>query len=259
MPCPKAQPCWRTRATTATLSVRPLQPEKPGPTSRRGPTADVERFFIGSQTRQHIFPEAPKPQFAGQLSIRWMAPGPQLADEGWYVSEVGRLGYYYLPQDLVYVASVINLPEWRWFTEEDARAKLTELLDSMTAPAIRELRSRLDDRSEVIGRPFESILVPNPWYRGRILLIGDAAHATSAHMGMGGGMALEDAVVLGQSIASEATLDEALSAFMRRRFERVKLVVETSVKLGQLEQEKAPPGENVALLTRAFAAISEPY
>jgi hypothetical protein len=46
---------------------------------------------------------------------------------------------------------------------------------------------------------------------------------------------------------------------MTRRFERVKLVVETSVRLGQLEQEKAHPSENVALLTKAFATIGEPY
>lgn len=46
---------------------------------------------------------------------------------------------------------------------------------------------------------------------------------------------------------------------MKRRFERAKIVVETSNKLGKLEQERAPPSENVALLTKAFAAIGEPY
>ena len=76
---------------------------------------------------------------------------------------------------------------------------------------------------------------------------------------MGGGMALEDAAVLGQCIASAATLSEALNTFMQRRFERVRLVVETSVKLAQLEQEKAPPSENQQLLTTAFKALAEPY
>jgi 2-polyprenyl-6-methoxyphenol hydroxylase-like FAD-dependent oxidoreductase len=214
---------------------------------------------IGSKIRASIFPEVPKPQFSGQLSIRWMAPGPKIADEGWYASPVGRLGFYYLPQDLVYVPAVINMPEWRWLSDADVRAMFLELLDSMTAPAIRELRSRITDDSQLIGRPFEWILVPDRWYKGRVLLIGDAAHATSAHMGMGGGMALEDAVVLGQSIGREATLSEALEAFMARRYERVKLVVETSVKLGQLEQRKAPASENMALLTNAFATLGKPY
>lgn len=228
-----------------------------------GETACYDLFVaadgIGSKTRELIFPDAPKPQFAGQLSIRWMAPGGPVQDEGWYVSPLGRLGFYYLPQGMVYIPAVINLPEWRWFSEEDIRATFTALLDSMSAPAIKELRSRLDETSELIGRPFEWLLLPDPWYKGRTVLIGDAAHATSAHMGMGGGMALEDAVVLGQSIAAATTLPEALEAFMKRRFERVKLVVETSVKLGELEQQKAPHAENMALLTKAFETLGQPY
>ncbi len=214
---------------------------------------------INSKTRELIFPDAPKPQYSGQLSIRWMAPGPQVQDEGWYMSPAGRLGFYYLPQGLVYIPAVVNIPEARWISDEEVRTLFTALLDSMPAPAIRELRSRLTESSELIGKPFHWIMLSEPWHKGRTLLIGDAAHATSAHMGMGGGMALEDAVVLGQSIANSATLPEALDAFMKRRFERCKLVVETSNRLGQLEQEGAPPSENMGLLTKAFATLGEPY
>jgi len=214
---------------------------------------------IRSKLRERIFPDAPEPKFAGQLSIRWMVPGEPVQDEGWYMSHAGRLGFYYLPGAGTYVPAVINVPEPRWFSPEDVRAMFTGLLDSMQAPAIRDLRSRLNESSELIGRQFEWILLSDPWYTGRTVLIGDAAHATSAHMGMGGGMALEDAVVLGQSIGAAATLHDALEAFMKRRYERVKLVVETSVRLGQLEQEHAPPAENVALLTKAFAALGQPY
>src|SRR4029450_10762764 len=48
--------------------------------------------------------------------------------------------------------------------------------------------------SKVVVRPVESLLVPPPWHRGRVVLIGDAAHATSPHVGQGGAMAMEDAV-----------------------------------------------------------------
>lgn len=214
---------------------------------------------INSKTREILFPDAPKPQYCGQLSIRWMAPGPQIDGEGWYKSDVGRLGFYWLPQDLIYIPAVINIPEQRWIPEEEVRSLFTALLDSMAAPAIRELRSRLTDTSELIGKPFYWLLLPETWHKGSALVIGDAAHATSAHMGMGGGMALEDACVLGQSVAAASTLPEALDMFMKRRFERAKLVVETSNELGLLEQRDAPPAENVALLTKAFAAIGEPY
>jgi hypothetical protein len=135
----------------------------------------------------------------------------------------------------------------------------TGLLDSYSAPVIVELRRRLAPDSDLIGRPFEWILLSQPWHKGRCLLIGDAAHATSAHMGMGGGMALEDSVVLAQCVAAASTLTEAFDAFMTRRFERVRTVVETSVALSRLEQAKAPPSENVALLTKAFTTLSQPY
>ena len=122
-----------------------------------------------------------------------------------------------------------------------------------------ELRRRLKSGANLIGRPFRWILLPEPWYRDRALLIGDAAHATTAHMGMGGGMALEDAVVLAQCIRDAGMVGDALAAFMKRRFERCATVVRTSVRLSQLEQEHAAPSENVALLTKAFAAVSQSY
>ena len=214
---------------------------------------------ISSKTRSMLFPDAPKPQYAGQMSIRWMAPGPPIEPEGWYVSPLGRMGFYYLPHGSVYVAAVVTKPEWTWMTKEDVDSLFTRLLESYTAPAIVELRKRLTPESDVICRPFEWILLEKTWYTGRALLIGDAAHATTAHMGMGGGMALEDAVVLAQCLAKAATLEEALGTFMERRLPRVRTVVETSVQLSRLEQAKAPPGENRALMHAAFEAISAPY
>ena len=214
---------------------------------------------IGSRTRATLFPNAPKPTYSGQLSIRWMAPGPAIEDEGWYLGPIGRLGFYYLPQGLVYVPSVIDMPEWKRLSHEEVFSLFTRLIESYTAPAIVELRSRLTPDADLIGTAFQWILMPQPWYRGRALLIGDAAHATTAHMGMGGGMALEDAAVLGQCVVGASTLPEALDAFMTRRFERVRSVVETSVRLSRLEQEKAPPSENQVLLTSALRTLGEPY
>ena len=213
---------------------------------------------IGSRTRSMVFPDAPKPAYVGQVSIRWMVSGPSIPGAGWYVGPVGRLGFYELPQG-IYVAAVVSMPQYRRMPDEEVHGLYTRLLDSFTAPAVVELRRRLTPDSELIARPFEWIFLPDSWHKGRILLVGDAAHATTAHMGMGGGMALEDAVVLGQCVASATTLDEAFGAFMARRFERVRTVVETSVRLSHLEEVKAPPEENRAVLMAAFQILSQPY
>ena len=52
-------------------------------------------------------------------------------------------------------------------------------------------------------RPLEKLLLPPPWHRGRAILIGDAAHATTPHLASGAGLAVEDALVLGECLASE--------------------------------------------------------
>jgi len=214
---------------------------------------------IGSRTRPMIFPDAPKPAYAGQISIRWMLPGPPLKGEGWYNGPVGRIGFYYLPQGMVYVPAVIDEPEMTRKSRQEVFDLFTRLLDSYTAPPIVELRSRLTPDSDLICRPFESIFLQKPWHKGHTLLIGDAAHATSAHMGMGGGMAIEDAAVLGQCIKAASTLPEALEAFMTRRYDRVRIVVETSLALGRMEQVGAATADRIAVMTKAFAAIGQPY
>jgi 2-polyprenyl-6-methoxyphenol hydroxylase-like FAD-dependent oxidoreductase len=213
---------------------------------------------IGSAMRPLLFPEAPAPQYAGQTSIRWMSPGARATGEGWYIGPVGRIGFYNLPQGIVYVPAVINRP-WSRLDKAQVYDLFKRLVDSYTAPAVVELRKRLAPDSDLICRPFDWLLLPPPWHNGRAILIGDAAHATSAHMGMGGGMALEDSVVLAQCVAQAATLEDAFAAFMARRFERVRLVVETSVQLSRLEQAGAPRPENIALMMTAFQALSQPY
>jgi len=80
-----------------------------------------------------------------------------------------------------------------------------------------------------------ALLVREPWYRGRVLLIGDAAHTATPQLAMGAGIAIEEAVVLGDVLGSDADVDGvdgALARFMRRRYERCRMVVENSLQLG---------------------------
>ena len=214
---------------------------------------------IGSATRARIFPDVPKPTYAGQISVRWSALGPAIQPEGWYLGPVGKLGFFHLPQGMVCVAAVVDEAEYHRKTDEEAYSLVTRLLDSYTAPAIVEIRDKLTPKDKIIIRPFEWVFLPEAWYRGRVLLIGDAAHATTAHMGMGGGMALEDSVVLAQCVASNSSVPEAFQAFMDRRLSRARTVVETSIALSNLEQSGAPRSENHKVYTSGLNAIAQPY
>jgi 2-polyprenyl-6-methoxyphenol hydroxylase-like FAD-dependent oxidoreductase len=63
---------------------------------------------------------------------------------------------------------------------------------------------------------------------GRVLLVGDAAHASPPQLGQGGCMALEDAVVLSQELRAANCLDDALAAYVTRRKPRTDWVREQS-------------------------------
>jgi 2-polyprenyl-6-methoxyphenol hydroxylase-like FAD-dependent oxidoreductase len=64
------------------------------------------------------------------------------------------------------------------------------------------------------------------WYRGRVLLVGDAAHAMPPHMGQGGSLAAEDALVLAEELARASSLPDALTRYTARRRPRVRWVRE---------------------------------
>jgi FAD-dependent urate hydroxylase len=91
------------------------------------------------------------------------------------------------------------------------------------------------------------------WSTGRVVLIGDAAHASSPMMGQGGCMAMEDACVLAEVLRSEATVEGALSYYVSRREPRVKWVQQQS--LAAAESFGLPPATRNATLRERGDAI----
>jgi 2-polyprenyl-6-methoxyphenol hydroxylase-like FAD-dependent oxidoreductase len=83
------------------------------------------------------------------------------------------------------------------------------------------------DATTVHGAPIGGVTLDR-WYDRRVVLVGDAAHATLPHMGQGGSLAVEDALVLADELAGAETLPAALHAHTRRRRPRVDWVHEQS-------------------------------
>ena len=100
--------------------------------------------------------------------------------------------------------------------------------------------------------------MPDPWYKGRVVLIGDAAHSATPHLGQGAGMAVEDAVVLAEEwLAGHEDPAKALRRFMDRRFERALLVGQSSIKLGYLEMHPEEEGDPVAITDQIRKKLAE--
>jgi len=106
-----------------------------------------------------------------------------------------------------------------------------------------KIRETIGPDSNVSHTRIEWLLVPDPWFRGRIIVIGDAAHACPPLIAQGAAMCAEDAVVLAELVTGDGPLEAALPAFMARRTDRVDLVVRNSMRLVRWEMGLEPHTE----------------
>ncbi|WP_058596395.1 FAD-dependent monooxygenase [Microbacterium testaceum] len=106
------------------------------------------------------------------------------------------------------------------------------------------LSDALDDvlHSESVAyTPYSTVWVPYPWFRGRVMILGDAAHAMTPYLGSGAAMSIEDGVVLAQELAKDQSLLDAQLAVMRRRLPRVRAVHDRSIESMNEEFDSVTP------------------
>jgi len=108
------------------------------------------------------------------------------------------------------------------------------------------VRDSLPDDTAVDYRWIESIQLADPWYRGRAIVIGDAAHACPPLIAQGAAMCAEDAVVLAEELADDRPLAGQLASFMARRLPRVRIVLENSLLLAEWETHPGTPAADPA-------------
>ncbi|MCC8930219.1 FAD-dependent monooxygenase [Rhodococcus sp. I2R] len=105
---------------------------------------------------------------------------------------------------------------------------------------------------------FETHVLEGPWHRGRVVLIGDAAHCCPPTVAQGGAQGLEDAIVLAAMVLAANTIDDALlDAFTDRRLPRARAVVEASVQIGTWMLEHATDADVPGVMGRVAALVSE--
>jgi 2-polyprenyl-6-methoxyphenol hydroxylase-like FAD-dependent oxidoreductase len=215
---------------------------------------------IHSELRRQYFPEAGPPHYTGSMSLRVIIEdAPEHWHGGLHVADGGVVRTTMLPGRLFYVALGAHM-ERRRIAQDEARQIMRRVLTAYSqSPLLAEVRERLTKDVRVIVAPFEWIFVAPAWHRGRILLVGDAAHATAPTIGSAGGMALEDGVVLAQELARTRDVESALCSYTARRFNRTRHVVEASVELLKGEQDRQSDDRWAALRAGALQELVAPY
>jgi FAD-dependent urate hydroxylase len=186
---------------------------------------------IHSRTRRIIDPTAPEPRYTGLGNIGGFTRNASVDTEpGIYAMVWGRrafFGYTVSPSGEIWWFA--NPPSPRELTgaelaatTEERKQHLIRLFADDATPAVEIIRAT---RGELpAANQYDMPSVPT-WYRGPMIIVGDAAHATSPASGQGASMAIEDAVVLAKCLRDLPDVQRAFAAYEQLRRERVERVV----------------------------------
>lgn len=212
-----------------------------------------------SKVRNLLFGDQHKPKFTGQGVWRYNLPRPK--DLEWadaYISNPAMsIGTVPLTDETMYIFITVAEPGNPFFPPETLDAEMRKRLLGKGA-VVEQFAQYITDPKLVVYRPLEACVLPAPWYKGRVVLIGDAAHSATPHLGQGAAMAIEDSLVLAQEYAGDGVLGDRLERFMQRRFDRAKYVAASSIQLGEWQMHPTPDADPVGLYHQVRRFVGEP-
>jgi 2-polyprenyl-6-methoxyphenol hydroxylase-like FAD-dependent oxidoreductase len=202
-----------------------------------------------------------RPSFVGQATFRVIVPRPAEVTAHAQFRSHGDVAMGFMPTaaDQMYLYALFPvLADYR--PPPDELAHLARQRFEPFGGIVPRLRAAIVAPDQVNYTRFETVLAPDPWYRGRVVVIGDAAHCTTPHLAAGAAMCLEDAVALGEELAAAPAIDDALRAFCKRRFDRCRYVVETAAQLSYWQTHPGTPGaDHQGVSTQAFGRLAAPF
>ena len=140
-------------------------------------------------------------------------------------------GYCPTGEDSLYAYIVEKAQDRFGMSPEEQLATMRQLSEAYHGPW-DEIRERMTDPDRINYTWFESHVLEQPWHRGRVVLIGDAAHTCPPTVAQGAAQAFEDASVLSELLLDRDSLDDDLwNAFYERRVDRARTVVDASLQL----------------------------
>lgn len=215
---------------------------------------------VYSQVRPHVIGQELAPTYIGQSAYRVNIPKqPDIDRIILQASPQGMAGAVPIGRELDYVFfnAHMDRPDPS-ATQEQLLADLREHLAGFGGIIGRVRDTCLLDGADVVLRPEESMIAPAPWHRGRIVLMGDAVHAITPHLGQGAAQAIEDGVVLADCLVRHDDVGDAFAEYTERRYERCKLVVETSLAIAEWEMGRLPGFDNVAATDHVLEVMAQP-
>jgi 2-polyprenyl-6-methoxyphenol hydroxylase-like FAD-dependent oxidoreductase len=212
-----------------------------------------------SQVREAVFPQAPKPQYSGQAVWRAVLPRPpEIETATMWMGPRIKPGVNPVSMTEMYLFVTEPRPTNEHVDPNTFAAHLRGLLADFPAPTLQAIREQIGPDSQIVFRPLEGLLMPRPWFSGRVVLIGDTVHATTPHLASGACIGIEDALVLAEELGRAAGVNEALAAFEARRWERCRMVVQNSARLGEIEVAGGDKEEHARIMRESLMALAQP-
>jgi 2-polyprenyl-6-methoxyphenol hydroxylase-like FAD-dependent oxidoreductase len=180
---------------------------------------------IRSATRLHLFGSAFAPRPSGYGGWRVQVPRHTEVRGMEFLQGIGsKTGAMPLADDLMYVFHIRPEPPDAIFRREDYVDLFRQRLAGYGS-YVAETAEALDANSDIVYSPIEPLLVPWPWFRGRVVLGGDAAHTFPPHLTQGAAMAAEDGYVLArEALTGDLTLEARLMRYSQTRYARCAFV-----------------------------------
>ncbi len=190
-------------------------------------TFDLLAGFDGirSTTRQHLVGTAFMPRFSGYGAWRVQAQRPHFVRAMEFLQGVGsKTGAMPLNNDIMYLFHIRPEAPDADFTGQDQARLFKERL-AQYGSYVAEIAASLNSDSDIVYSPIEPLMLPWPWFRGRVVIGGDAAHTVAPHLTQGAAMAAEDALVLVREVLNDdVPIDARLMRYSMKRYPRCAFV-----------------------------------
>lgn len=247
-----------------------LQPDETGVTVTFA-GGDTKRYalVVGadgtySKTRKYVVPAATQPTYNGQSAFRVNLP--RRVPNGTDIDRIilqhapqGMAGYVPIGPKLAYMFYNTSWDKSNRPTQEELPGVLRNLLKGFGGLTASVRDNYIPDDADIVLRPIEWMIAPPPWHKGRIVLMGDAAHAFLPHLGQGAAQAIEDGIVLAECVADNPTDTEAaLTRYVDRRYERCRMVIQACVDIGEWEKGHLKDFDNVTTTQKIIETLVQP-